>query len=201
MLIVEYQDNLYKAALAVLRDPADSQDAVQLTFIKYCQSDLDFRDREHIRKWLFRTVLNQSKDIRRAFWRRSRTALDESVAAPEFRSQISQELYEAVSSLPSKYRVTLQLYYYEDFSIREIAQLTGQSETAVKTRLSRGRGSVWEPRRSRSWRNPHHRDPVAGWQGAGGGDGESGRQHLGHPGKGNTGEQVYRQKQRRRGLH
>ncbi|WP_354022683.1 RNA polymerase sigma factor [Faecalibaculum rodentium] len=156
MLIPEYQDNLYKAALAVLRDPADSQDAVQLTFIKYCQSDLDFRDREYIRKWLFRTVLNQSKDIRRAFWRRSRTALDESVAAPEFRSQISQELYEAVSSLPSKYRVTLQLYY---------------------------------------------RDPVAGWQGAGGGDGESGRQHLGHPGKGNTGEQVYRQKQRRRGLH
>lgn len=204
MLIPEYQDNLYKAALAVLRDPADSQDAVQLTFIKYCQSDLDFRDREYIRKWLFRTVLNQSKDIRRAFWRRSRTALDKSVAAPEFRSQISQELYEAVSSLPSKYRVTLQLYYYEDFSIREIAQLTGQSETAVKTRLSRGRGSVWQHRRSlcsRSWRNLHHRDPVAGWQGAGGGDGESGRQHLGHPGKGNTGEQVYRQKQRRRGLH
>ncbi|WP_276927665.1 hypothetical protein [Faecalibaculum rodentium] len=35
MLIPEYQDNLYKATLAVLRDPSDSQDAVQLTFIKY----------------------------------------------------------------------------------------------------------------------------------------------------------------------
>lgn len=140
MLIPEYQDNLYKAALAVLQDPADSQDAVQLTFIKYCQSNEDFQDREHIRKWLFRTVLNQAKDIRRAFWRRARTALDESVAAPEFRTRKNRELYEAVCSLPPKYRVALQLHYYENFSIREIAQLTGQSETSVKTRLSRGRG-------------------------------------------------------------
>ncbi|WP_369524557.1 sigma factor-like helix-turn-helix DNA-binding protein [Faecalibaculum rodentium] len=48
-------------------------------------------------------------------------------------------MYEAVCILPRKYRVALQLHYSEDFSIRETAQLTGQTESAVKTQLSRGR--------------------------------------------------------------
>lgn len=75
-LIPEYEDCLYKATFAQLQDPADSPDAVQLTFIKYHQSALDFQDPEHIRRWRFCTVLNQVRDICRAFWRRSRAELD-----------------------------------------------------------------------------------------------------------------------------
>ncbi|WP_297969998.1 RNA polymerase sigma factor [uncultured Faecalibaculum sp.] len=76
-LIPEYQDRLYKTAFAQLQDPADSQDADQLTFIKYHQSALDFQDPEHIRRWLFCTVLNQARDLHRAFWRRSRAEFDD----------------------------------------------------------------------------------------------------------------------------
>lgn len=138
-LIPKYQDNLYQAAYAILQNIADSQDAVQMTFIKYYQNDQDYQNEEHIRKWLFRTIMNQAKDIRRSFWRKSRSELNEATAGTVFETSQDQSLFDAVSGLDAKYRIILQLYYYEEFTIREIAALTGLSQSTVKKRLERGR--------------------------------------------------------------
>lgn len=143
-LIPKYQNNLYQAAFSILQDPADAQDAVQLAFIKYHRTGQDYTDESHIRSWLFRTVLNQAKDIRRAFWRRSRTSLDETAAMIAFETPQDRGLFEAVCQLPAGYRVVLQLFYYEDFSIREIAGLADLTEATVKKRLSRGRKMLRE---------------------------------------------------------
>lgn len=129
---------MYQAAYAVLQNMADAQDAVQLTFIKYHEKDLDYESEEHMRRWLFRTVLNQAKDIRRSFWRKNRTELNEAITAI-FETPEDRQLFEEVSALPPSYRVVLQLYYYEDFSVKEIAQMIHLSQAAVKKRLSRGR--------------------------------------------------------------
>ena len=51
-------------------------------------------------------------------------------------------LWQAVLSLPEDLRVPATLFYYEDLSVREIGQVLGISEAAVKTRLSRGRGRL-----------------------------------------------------------
>lgn len=59
--------------------------------------------------------------------------------AEELESGEDRALFEAVCSLPGMYRITLQLFYYGDFSVREIADLMSVSESAVKKRLSRGR--------------------------------------------------------------
>lgn len=47
------------------------------------------------------------------------------------------ELYQAVMSLPEKYRTVLDLFYYEELSVREIGEVLGLSQSAVTTRLSR----------------------------------------------------------------
>ena len=140
-LVPKYQDNLYQAAFAVLQNCADAQDAVQLVFIKYHRLEQEFENEDHIRKWLFRLVINQARDIRRSFWRRHRASITEAVEniAEELESGEDRALFEAVCSLPGMYRITLQLFYYEDFSVREIADLMSVSESAVKKRLSRGR--------------------------------------------------------------
>ena len=44
--------------------------------------------------------------------------------------------------MPEDLRVPVTLFYYEDLSVREIGQVLGISEAAVKTRLSRGRGRL-----------------------------------------------------------
>ncbi|KAF5045752.1 RNA polymerase sigma factor FliA [anaerobic digester metagenome] len=68
-----------------------------------------------------------------------------------FESPESSELFETVINLPEKYRVIIHLFYYEDYSIKEISNILKISESNVKVRLSRGRTllkntlkEVWE---------------------------------------------------------
>ena len=51
----------------------------------------------------------------------------------------SRDLFEEVMKLPEKYRIVIHLFYYEDYSIREIAQIINATESNVKVRLTRGR--------------------------------------------------------------
>ncbi|HIR28252.1 MAG TPA: sigma-70 family RNA polymerase sigma factor, partial [Candidatus Choladousia intestinigallinarum] len=50
-----------------------------------------------------------------------------------------RDLFESVMGLPEKYRDVIHLYYYEDLSVKEIAQILRLSQGSVKMRLSRGR--------------------------------------------------------------
>lgn len=51
----------------------------------------------------------------------------------------SRDLFEEVMKLPDKYRIVIHLFYYEDYSVRETADILKLSESNVKVRLSRGR--------------------------------------------------------------
>ena len=54
----------------------------------------------------------------------------------------SRDLFEEVMKLPEKYRIVIHLFYYEDYSVREIADILKLSESNVKVRLSRGRAML-----------------------------------------------------------
>ena len=56
-----------------------------------------------------------------------------------FKTQEDSSLFEEVMRLPEKYRIVIHLFYYEDYTIREIAQITRVTEGNVKVRLTRGR--------------------------------------------------------------
>ena len=56
-----------------------------------------------------------------------------------FETPESENLFETVMNLPDKYRIVIHLFYYEDYTIREIAEILQISESNVKVRLSRGR--------------------------------------------------------------
>lgn len=56
-----------------------------------------------------------------------------------FETPHDETLFETVMSLPEKYRIIIHLYYYEDYSVREIASVLRLTESNVKVRLSRGR--------------------------------------------------------------
>lgn len=56
-----------------------------------------------------------------------------------FETPESENLFETVMKLPEKYRIVIHLFYYEDYAIREIAEILHLSESNVKVRLSRGR--------------------------------------------------------------
>lgn len=134
-----YADRVYAAAYTLLRSPEDAEDVVQDTFLKYCGITKDFESSEHIKAWLLRLAINRAKDIQRQFWRRNVTGWEDYEGSLEFQEPQDRELFAAVMTLPQKYRTAIHLYYYEDYSIREIAQVLGSTQSAVKTQLSRGR--------------------------------------------------------------
>ena len=143
-LIPKYQDRLYGAAFSVLQNSADARDAVQLAFIQYHQNELSFENEDHIRAWLFRTVVCRAKDINRSFWRRHRVDIDAFAQTLGFETPREQSLFASVAKLAPDYRMVLQLYYYEEYSVKEIAAILGIRENTVKKRLERARRKLKE---------------------------------------------------------
>lgn len=142
MLVERYHQNLFAVAFNVCKNREDAEEVVQDAFIQYHLKRLDFQSEEHIRAWLIRVTINKAKNAARTFWRRHRTSLEETMAALTFDDQESERLFEAVMALPQKYRIVVHLFYYEDYSVHEMAELLSLSESNVKTRLSRARAML-----------------------------------------------------------
>ena len=100
--------------------------------------------KEYARKWLIRVAVNECHSLWRSAWKRHTSYLEELTEEPVFSTPEKSNLYYAVRELPLKYRQIVHLYYFEEYSIREISELMKLSETAVKTRLQRSRQKLKE---------------------------------------------------------
>lgn len=138
-LIERYQDNLYAVAFNVCKNAEDAEDVVQDTFIQYHTSKKNFENEQHIRAWLIRVAINKAKNMNHTFWRQHKLSLEDYMETLTFETPESENLFETVMKLPEKYRIVIHLFYYEDYAIREIADILKISESNVKVRLSRGR--------------------------------------------------------------
>ena len=136
-----YRSMVYRIALNFFRNIQDAEDATQEVMLKlYLRTD-PFDSRDHARNWLIQVTLNYCRSVWRSPWRQ-RVSLEELTAAIQFSSPEDGELFQTVMSLPEKHRTVLYLFYYEDMSVREIAEVLKLSETAVTSRLSRARKAL-----------------------------------------------------------
>ena len=138
-LIERYQNSLYAAAFNTCQNQMDAEDVVQETFVQYYTSRKEFESEQHIRAWLLRVVINKARNINRTFWKINKCSLEDYIETLTFPNSQSRDLFEEVVKLPDKYRIVIHLFYYEDYSVREIADILKLSESNVKVRLSRGR--------------------------------------------------------------
>ena len=144
ILIDEYQSHLYRIAFNICKNKEDAEDIVQDTFVQYHIVNKEYDDESHIRAWLMRVTINKSRNTLRSFWRKHRQSLESYMEELNFPDSQSEELFEAVMKLPEKQRTVIHLFYYEDYSIKEIADILKLSESNVKTRLTRGRAMLKE---------------------------------------------------------
>ena len=128
--------HMLRAARAILRSTSDAQDAVQEAFLKLLQKQPTFRDDEHEKAWLLRVTINLAKNEAKRRRRFADDAVPESAAAPP---EEPSDVLRAVQCLPASYRIVIHLYYYEGYSIKEIARLLHLPAATVGTRLRRGR--------------------------------------------------------------
>ena len=134
-----YKNNVYAAAFSICKNASDAEDVVQDTFLQYYMTHKNFDNEQHIRAWLLRVAINKAKNIQSSFWHRNGMPLDDFIETLSFETPETKELFEEVMKLPEKYRVVVHLFYYEDYSIKEIAKILRTTESNRKVRLSRGR--------------------------------------------------------------
>ena len=139
ILMEKYKDHLFAVAFNICKNAADADDVVQDTFLQYHITDKQFENEQHIRAWLIRVAINKAKNINMSFWRLSKIPLEDYMETLTFETPEAENLFEEVMKLPEKYRIVIHLFYYEDYSIREIAQIINVTESNVKVRLTRGR--------------------------------------------------------------
>ncbi|MBR3636247.1 MAG: RNA polymerase sigma factor [Lachnospiraceae bacterium] len=143
-LVDKYRNNLYAVAFNVCKNAEDAEDVVQDTFIQYYSTGKQFETEQHVRAWLIRVAINKAKNINSSFWRKNKVSLEEYMETLIFETKESAELFETVMKLPEKYRIAIHLFYYEDYTTSEIADILKISVSNVKVRLSRGRSLLKE---------------------------------------------------------
>ncbi len=131
------KNSIYSVIFNYVRSEADAGDLTQETFMKFYSCGSAFESDEHIKAWLIRTAINLCKNHIRDSRRRAFEELDENIPAPE--SDDYSHIMSAVLSLPEKYRLPIHLYYYENYSVKQIAAALSLNESTVKTRLKRGK--------------------------------------------------------------
>lgn len=143
-LIERYQNNLYAVAFSVCKNAEDAEDVVQDTFIQYHSGKKEFENEQHIRAWLIRVAINKAKNVNHTFWRQNKLSLEDYMETLTFETPEAENLFETVMKLPKKHRIVIHLFYYEDYTIREIADILKISEGNVKVRLTRARALLKE---------------------------------------------------------
>ncbi|WP_409346223.1 RNA polymerase sigma factor [Paenibacillus sp. MBLB4367] len=133
----QYGSMLFKIAMVHLGNKSDAEEAVQEAFIKLLYKAPAFADTDHEKAWVIRVLVNICKNLTGSLWRKRVVRMEEIEAYCD--SAEDAGLVESVLRLPFKYKAAIHLFYYEDYSVKQISEALRISESAVKMRLQRGR--------------------------------------------------------------
>lgn len=158
ILMRRYNQRLYRAARAILKDEAEAEDVMQDAYVSAFQNLRQFEGRAPFSAWLLRIAVNEALGRKRG--RQRNTSFEEgnengeismSIAEtgpdPEqsaTRAEMGQMLEEAVLDLPEAYRAVVMLRDVEELSTAETAAALGLTEENVKVRLHRGHAMMRE---------------------------------------------------------
>lgn len=137
-LVKKYIDTVFRIALNYTKSVHDAEDVTQNVFLALLRQKKPFEGEEHIRHWLIRVAVNECKKWYRSPWRKHISFEEYAAALPDI-TQGDRAVLEAVMALPRKYRMPIYLYYYEEYSTQEIADILKIPKGTVCTNLSRGR--------------------------------------------------------------
>lgn len=145
----KYKNTVYSVAFSYVKNVEDAADLLQETFLKLLSGDVEYESEEHMKAWLLRVAINSCKNLLRSRNCRANVPLWEEIPAQQHEE--SNELFRIVLTLPEKYRVPLHLFYYEDYSVRQIASVMDIPEATVRIRLKRGREKLGKCLRKEDW--------------------------------------------------
>ena len=144
-LVDTWYKPLYVFALSLTRNPDDAQDLTQQTFARWAEKGHQLKKQESAKSWLFMVLYREFVSTWRKRSRFSTEPVEEILdVTPDERGSPSepgdaQAAVTALAAMEERFRVPLTLFYLEELSYREIAEVLDLPIGTVMSRLARGR--------------------------------------------------------------
>ncbi len=134
-----YREMVFRLAFSYLKNYQDADDISQEAFLKLYLCNENFISSENVKAWLIRVTINLSKNLLKSVWYKRREDIENDIP---YESEREYQLWGIVKRLKPDYRIVIHLFYYEEYSVKEISGILGISSSAVRTRLTRARNQL-----------------------------------------------------------
>jgi len=147
-LVERFYAPLYQFAFSLTRVEADACDLTQQTFTIWAKKGHQLRDASKVKTWLFTTLHREFLDSRRRQTRFPHFELDAAeaelpVVSPAAVSGLDiAQVLNTLASVDEVFQAPVALFYLQDCSYNEIAEILGVPLGTVKSRLARGIGQL-----------------------------------------------------------
>ena len=137
--IVENQNTFYRLAYSYVRDREDALDVVQSAVCKALEHYGRIRNKEAVRTWFYRILVNESLQLMKVGNRFSLTGQEQEEGSYEEKGfEMQDDLYDEISRLDGETQTIIKLRYFEELPLKEIAQIMEMNLNTVKAKLYRG---------------------------------------------------------------
>ena len=133
---------VYRIAYRYVKNSIDSDDVFSEVFLAYFKKERTFESEEHRKAWLIRVTINCAKDLlaqRAQLQQLHEETLPDQTARD---ADTYMDLHNAIEQLRPEYQEVIKLYYLDDLSVKEIAQILNKNENTIKIRLFRARDTL-----------------------------------------------------------
>jgi RNA polymerase sigma-70 factor (ECF subfamily) len=147
-IVEQYYQPLYKFAFSLARTEADACDLTQQAFYVWAAKGHQLRDQNSAKTWLFTTLYRVFLQSRRRETRFPHEPLNETDDQLPFTDPVMandldwEQVMEALGRVEENYQAAVALFYLEECSYREIAEILEVPIGTVKSRLARGLGQL-----------------------------------------------------------
>lgn len=139
----KFADTVYRVAYLYMKNMEDSEDIMQTVFEKYIDSDTEFYDENHLKAWLITVTKNTCINTLRSVWKSRRDDWEQVLADYTLTHNdtyhVDNITFTEIKKLKKHYQVTLYLFYYEGYPIKDIASIMEKPESTIQTWLAAAR--------------------------------------------------------------
>ena len=134
----EHLDKAYRLARAILRNPAEAQDATHDAFVQAWRKWETLRDPARFEPWFDRILVNTCRNrLRSTRWQATDISAEVALATGDHagRAEDRDVLATAIAALSPDHQIVVALRYYRDLTVDDIAKRLGVPSGTVQSRL------------------------------------------------------------------
>ena len=144
--INENRLKMYKTAIAILKDEDDANDAIQEALYSAYKNYYSLREKSYFTTWIIKILINKCYNIINK--NKKIAYIDDTIiqntASSEDNYEIENSLEWVLNQIDKELKEIVVLYYYDDFSVADIANVLDIPQGTIKSRLSRAREQIKE---------------------------------------------------------